>query len=141
MSVYVPVDLQRKVRDRFHNCCAYCRTSEHLSVSVFEFEHIEPQSLGGETVFANLCLACGACNRFKSDRVSFPDPQTGLEQDLFHPQRDEWSDHFAWSGDECEILALTAKGRTTAAALRMNRPQLVRLGRIWVMAGEHPPTS
>ncbi|MEL6778294.1 MAG: HNH endonuclease, partial [Cyanobacteria bacterium J06597_16] len=29
--------------------------------------------------------------------------------------------------------------RATCAALRMNRPQLVRVRRMWVILGEHPP--
>ncbi|WP_204106517.1 MULTISPECIES: HNH endonuclease signature motif containing protein [Spirulina sp. CCY15215] len=54
MSAYIPVELKRKVRDRFQNCCAYCRTAELLSAAIFEFEHIIPLSAGGETVFKNL---------------------------------------------------------------------------------------
>ena len=50
MSAYVPVDLQREVRAQFANCCAYCRTAEELTVVTFEFEHIVPRSLDGETV-------------------------------------------------------------------------------------------
>jgi hypothetical protein len=39
VSAYVSADLQRDVRARFANSCAYCRTAENLSVAVFEFEH------------------------------------------------------------------------------------------------------
>jgi hypothetical protein len=31
MSAYIPVDLQRKIRDRFADCCAYCLTTESLT--------------------------------------------------------------------------------------------------------------
>jgi hypothetical protein len=51
VSVYIPVDLQRQLCDRFANCCAYCHTAEDLTVAIFEFEHITPRSAGGETVF------------------------------------------------------------------------------------------
>ncbi|HAG84344.1 MAG TPA: hypothetical protein DCL61_25110 [Cyanobacteria bacterium UBA12227] len=63
MSVYLSVELQRRIRARFNNCCAYCRTAEVLTVTTFEFEHIIPRSLGGETIWENLCLACPSCNR------------------------------------------------------------------------------
>ena len=58
MKVYIAVELQRRVRGRFANCCAYCRTAEDLTVAIFEFEHIVPRSAGGETTFANLCMSC-----------------------------------------------------------------------------------
>lgn len=50
MSAYIPVELQRQIRARFANCCAYCRTVEALTVTTFEFEHITPRSAGGETI-------------------------------------------------------------------------------------------
>ena len=139
MSVYVPVDLQRAVRARCGNCCAYCHTAEDLTIVIFEFEHILPRALGGETILDNLCLACPTCNRFKADRTSAPDPATGEGVPLFHPQRHRWAEHFAWTEDGTRIVALTPTGRATVAALRMNRPQLVRIRRMWVAMGEHPP--
>lgn len=44
MTAYIPVDLQRQIRDRFENRCAYCQTAEHLTATTFEFEHILPRS-------------------------------------------------------------------------------------------------
>jgi hypothetical protein len=138
VSAYIRVDLQRRIREHFANRCAYCRTAESLTVSLFEIEHIVPRSAGGETAFENLCLACPTCNRFKADRQSIRD-ETGREAALFHPQRDLWSDHFAWSADGTEVVALTPTGRATLAALRMNRPQLLRVRQMWVAMDEHPP--
>ncbi len=139
MSAYVSVDLQREIRAQFANCCAYCRTAEALTVVTFEFEHIVPKSSSGKTVFENLCLSCPTCNRFKSDRTVARDPVSAQDVPLFHPQHDVWSEHFAWSDGATEIVGLTAIGRATAAALRMNRSQLVRMRRMWAMMGEHPP--
>ncbi len=31
MSVYVPVKLRRQLREKFHDSCAYCRSSESLA--------------------------------------------------------------------------------------------------------------
>jgi hypothetical protein len=139
MSAYVSVDLQRRIRARFQSCCAYCRTAEALTATTFEFEHRIPLSIGGLTVFENLCLACPSCNRYKGDRLEVLDPQTRERVLLFHPQLQRWSDHFAWSQDCCELVGVTACGRGTIEALRMNREALVRVRRLWVKLGEHPP--
>jgi hypothetical protein len=139
MSVYVSVELQRRVRERFANCCAYCRTAEDLTVAIFEFEHIIPRSAGGETVFDNLCLACPTCNRHKSNLVLVPDALTQSKVPLYHPQEDQWTDHFSWNEDSTEVVGLTPTGRATVVALKMNRPQMIRVRRMWVAMSEHPP--
>lgn len=139
MSAYVPVDLQRRVREQFGNCCAYCRTAENLTVAIFEFEHVIPRSAGGDTVFENICFACPTCNRYKSSRTVAIDPETMEEVELFHPHQDRWADHFAWNDGATEMIGLTANGRATIAALRMNRPQLIRVRRMWATMDEHPP--
>jgi hypothetical protein len=138
VSVYISVQLRSRVRTHFKDRCAYCRTPEDLTVAIFEFEHIKPRSAGGKTQFENLCLACPTCNRFKSVRQSAPDPLTQEDSPLFHPQQEQWSDHFAWSEDATEVVGLTAIGRAAASALRMNRTQLVRIRLMWAALGEHP---
>jgi hypothetical protein len=139
MSAYISVELQRQVRTHFAHCCAYCQTSETLTVAIFEFEHIIPRSVGGQTHFENLCLACPTCNRYKANHQTAPDPVTRNVVSLFHPQRQLWTDHFTWGEAATEIVGLTAVGRATIAALRMNRPQLIRVRRMWVAMNEHPP--
>ncbi|MBI3329979.1 MAG: HNH endonuclease [Nitrospinae bacterium] len=138
MSAYVPVALRRDVRARFGNRCAYCRTAESLSVAIYEIEHIIPQGAGGETVLENLCLACPTCNRYKAQRRTAIAPLIGQPAPLFHPQQQPWEDHFTWSADATEIIGLTPTGQATIEALRMNRPPLLRLRRMWVKMGEHP---
>ncbi|MBE9057411.1 HNH endonuclease [Sphaerospermopsis sp. LEGE 08334] len=139
MSIYISVELQTKIRRCFGDCCVYCRTAEYLTVSTFEFEHIIPRSAGGETVFENLCLSCPSCNRYKATRQTAIDPNTQEEVKLFHPQQQRWIDHFTWNEDHTEIIGLTAVGRSTINALKMNRPQLTRVRKMWVKMGEHPP--
>lgn len=139
MSVYLSADLRRRIRDHFANCCAYCHTAEDLTVAIFEFEHIVPRSAGGQTVFGNLCFSCPTCNRYKADRTVANDPDAQEDVALFHPHQDAWSHHFAWDDDATKINALTPTARATIAALRMNRPQLVRVRRMWVAMNEHPP--
>lgn len=139
MSAYIPIELQRQIRAWFANCCAYCRTAEALTVAIFEFEHIIPRWAGGETVFENLCLSCPTCNRYKAHRQTALDPTTGQSVSLFHPHLQVWTEHFAWSEDATELIGLTSVGRATVAALKMNRPQLTRVRRMWVKLAEHPP--
>lgn len=134
MSAYVPAELRRRVRTHFSDACAYCHTSESLTVTIFEIEHILPRAAGGETAFENLCLACPSCNRYKSDRT------TG-ENDvrLFHPQQDVWAEHFDWSVDGTTLVGLSEVGRETISALRINRPQMIRVRRMWTAFDAHPP--
>jgi hypothetical protein len=139
VSVYIPVELQRKIRKQFAGCCAYCRTAEMLTVVTFEFEHIVPRSSGGETMLENLCFACPSCNRFKANHTTARDSVSDQDVPLFHPQQDVWSEHFSWVEGGTQIGGLTAVGRATVALLRMNRPQLVRVRRMWTVMGEHPP--
>ena len=139
MSVYISVELQRQIRERFSGCCAYCLTAEYLTVTIFEFEHITPRSAGGDTVLENLCLSCPSCNRFKGNRRKAKDPITEQVVALFHPQLQTWEEHFSWNENSTEIIGLTSIGRATIVALRMNRPQIVRVRRMWVKLGEYPP--
>jgi hypothetical protein len=67
------------------------------------------------------------------------DPVTGEAVSLFHPIQDSWSEHFQWSPDGSVIEPLTQVARATIEALKINRPQMVRMRTIWVTLGEHPP--
>ena len=140
MSSYIPVNLQKQIRDRFFNCCAYCRTIESLTVTIFEFEHIIPLLAGGETIFENLCLSCPSCNRYKGSRQTAIGPITDEEVRLFHPHLQVWTNHFTWSEDGTEIIGITPIARATISTLKMNRLQLIRVRKMWVKMGEHPPS-
>lgn len=139
MNAYISVDLQRQIRERFSNCCAYCQTAEALIVTTFEIEHIVPRSSGGETIFENLCLSCPSCNRYKSSRQTALDPLTQEVVALFNPQIYKWLDVFNWTENGTEIIGVNPIGRATIVALRMNRPELIRVRKMWVKMSEHPP--
>lgn len=102
-------------------------------------EHIVPLALGGTSDDSNLWLACAWCNSFKGTKISGVDPVTGIEAPLFNPRTQPWAEHFRWSDDGSEIVGLTAVGRVTVAALRLNNEYLVTSRRQWVAAGWHPP--
>ena len=139
MSSYILVDLRRRIRAHFQDHCAFCRTPESLTVVIFEFEHILPRSIGGETTFENLCLSCPTCNRYKSDRTFGSSHEPTQRTPLFHPHRETWTEHFEWNENSTELIGLTRTGVATIDVLRMNRPQLVRVRRLWVAMGGHPP--
>ena len=69
------------------------------------------------------------------------DPITQQDVALFHPNRNNWADHFAWSDEVTAIIGLTPTGRATIEALRMNRTQMIRVRRMWHAMGEHPPDA
>lgn len=127
--------LRAQVRELDRGVCAYCHSPEELSVTPFEIDHIVPFSAGGRTELDNLCLACASCNRLKGSRQESADPESGSSVSLFHPRRQLWIDHFEWNHDRSVIVGLTATGRATTRALQMNRPQLVRLRRLWLRLG------
>jgi hypothetical protein len=103
------------------------------------FDHILPRSKDGETTFENVCLACRACNEFKSDLIEFADPLTETVVPLFNPRRQHWIEHFAWSEDGTRVEGLTAIGRATVVALQMNRATIRVARKRWVSSGWHPP--
>lgn len=141
MSVYIPAELRRQVRKIFVDRCAYCQTAEELTAVTFEVEHIIPRVAGGKTSLENLCLACPTCNRYKAHRQSATDPVTNEQVPLFHPNHQQWKDHFTWDNDMTDVIGLTPVGRATIAALRMNRQQLTRLRGMWIKLGKHPPET
>jgi hypothetical protein len=104
------------------------------------FDHIHPQSKGGNTSFENVCLACRSCNEYKSDLTEAQDPLTGEIVPLLNPRAQPWSEHFAWSLDATRVEGQTPTGRATIAALRMNNPVIVAARSRWVISGWHPPT-
>lgn len=139
-QTYISADLRDLVAKEAEHRCGYCLTAEWIVGSPMEFDHIIPESLGGPTEQENLWLACSQCNHRKSNRIKGIDPTSGKTVRLFNPRRDAWNDHFKWAEGGELIVALTATGRATVAALDMNRPPIVIARRLWIRAGWHPPS-
>jgi hypothetical protein len=139
MSPRVSGHLRDQVLVAAGGLCAYCRSAETLMGVTFEVDHIVPESAGGPTNLDNLCLSCPSCNRFKASRLIAQDPENGAAVSLFHPTRQAWDQHFAWSDDGRKIVGLTSAGRATIEALQMNRKVIVQLRGYWVALGLHPP--
>jgi len=131
--------LRNKISQADLGRCAYCQTSETTSGIPLTIDHIQPVSKGGETIFSNLCLACRPCNEFKASTTEVEDPLTGEFVKLFHPRSQEWHLHFRWSADGTRVEGITATGRATVMALKMNREAIVAARSRWVWGGWHPP--
>jgi hypothetical protein len=138
-SHFIPVWLRRRVVRRARNRCEYCRVPQVLCSDPLQLDHVLPQAMSGPTEFKNLALACSVCNNAKRAHTTAKDPDTGRRVRLFSPRAQGWDEHFRWSEDFGTILGLTPVGRATIIRLRMNRPRIVRLRRLWVKLGMHPP--
>ncbi len=139
MSAYIPMRLRQEVRERDHNCCAYCQSCEFLMGVTYEIDHVIPLSYDGTTTVGNLCLSCPMCNRYKANHITYQDPITQQDVELFHPRQQIWDDHFMWNDSYTEIVGLTPTGRATIACLHVNRPMLIQLRGYWVALELHPP--
>ncbi|HET6883658.1 MAG TPA: HNH endonuclease signature motif containing protein [Pirellulales bacterium] len=133
----VPERLGRLVTKRAAGRCEYCRLAQEGQEATFHIDHIIPRSADGPTTSDNLALACVSCSLRKEARRSAIDPLSGRRVPLFHPRRQQWSDHFRWDGTT--VTPLTATGRATVAALQMNRPLILAIRAEEHHRGRHPP--
>ena len=136
---YVSAALRRLVIARAGDRCEYCGVPADSSPSGFCVDHILPSSRGGITKERNLALSCGGCNAHKAGKTHATDPATRRPCRLFHPRRDSWVRHFAWSSDSRMIVGISSIGRTTVDALKLNRASLQNLRSLMKRALLHPP--
>ncbi|HLG14894.1 MAG TPA: HNH endonuclease [Blastocatellia bacterium] len=137
----IPQKLRTRVVQAAQDRCEYCQTRQEMTLATFHLDHIIPQAKGGATEFENLCLSCPFCNEFKGGTSRARDPQTGRQTRIFNPRCDRWQKHFQWSEDGTQIMGLTAHGRATVVALRLNNQIAQTARRFWVASGIHPPES
>src|SRR5215211_6301028 len=109
----VSPELRQRVIERAHGCCEYCRSQSAYATQSFSVEHILPRAKGGTTTLDNLALACQGCNNHKYEKIETRDSVSGQIVPLYHPRRDQWDEHFAWSADFTVIIGLTPSGRAT----------------------------
>jgi hypothetical protein len=99
-----------------------------------------PVAEGGETVLANLALACPRCNAAKWRHVTAADPSSGTTVPLFDPRTQVWGDHFRWSeADPAVLEGVTAVGRATIVGLELNHTRHLEVRRWLIVLGLHPP--
>ena len=90
---------------------------------------------GGKTEQENLWLACRRCNEFKGNQTHALDSLTDKLVPIFNPRKQSWQTHFAWSEEGTHIIGLTAIGRATVEALRLNNDEIVAARALWVQVG------
>jgi hypothetical protein len=138
----ISASLRAEVVRRAASRCEYCRLAQQTQVATFPVDHVLPVAQGGQTVLANLALACPRCNAAKWQRIEAADPGSGATIPLFNPRNQVWSDHFRWSEEEAAVLeGLTAIGRATIVALELNHPRHLEVRRWLIVLGLHPPGS
>ncbi len=135
----IPASLRHQVIAKANYRCEYCQTSSRLTGLPLIMEHILPQSLGGTDDRENLAASCYRCNEFKGVKTLAVDPETGQLIPLFNPRTQFWYDHFIWVNGGTQIAGLTAIGRATVIALRLNNENIVGARTIWIKSGWHPP--
>lgn len=115
------------VRQRALERCEYCQLPEWAHERTFHVEHIIAKQHDGSDDDTNLALACDRCNLYKGPNLSSIDPLTVQIVTLFHPRRDQWSEHFRLRSAVLE--GLTPTGRATVRLLQMNAWRRVQLRR------------
>lgn len=136
MSI-IPVSLRILVVQRANNRCEYCGLSQAGQEATFHIDHVVPVAANGKTILDNLALACVSCSLHKSDRQIVKDPDTQEAVNIFNPRHQVWKEHFCWDG--VRLVGLTATGRATIDALRMNRPNILSIRAEEEILGRHPP--
>ena len=94
---------RQRIRQRANFLCEYCHSSEEASASLFTFDHLIPQSLGGTDSEDNLALACHRCNGRRYNFTDGIDPENQTIVPLFNPRQNQWSEHFIWSVIENDV--------------------------------------
>lgn len=133
----IPASLRRLVIQRAGDRCEYCGLSQVGQEATFHIDHVIPVVAGGKTTAYNLALACVSCSLHKSARQIVEDPVTGKTVSIFNPRQQVWKEHFRW--DDVRVAGLTATGRATIDALRMNRAVILAIRAEEKLLGRHPP--
>jgi len=107
----VPSAVQHAIRARAKERYEYCHSPEWVCAARFTLDHLLPQSLGGTDEPQNLALACRRCNERHYNFTTGRDPATHQDMPLFHPVRDVWAEHFAWTPEGQWIVGTTPIGR------------------------------
>jgi hypothetical protein len=131
--------LRQQVWEEAEHRCEYCRTSRRLIGMPLVIDHITPQVLGGSDERFNLAACCYRCNEFKGSKNQALDPEDNCLVALYNPRLQNWTEHFRWENGGTHIAGLTATGRATVIALRLNNEYVVESRALWILSGWHPP--
>jgi hypothetical protein len=116
--------------------CEFCQLAQAGQEAAFHIDHIVPRAADCSTTEHNLALACVSCSLHKAAKQTGIDPESGQQSALYNPRTQRWSEHFRWDGELA--IGVTAIGRATISALRMNRPLILAIRREEFIRGRHP---
>ncbi len=136
---YIPNGLRQAIIERAAGRCEYCLIHEDDRPESHQVDHVIALKHGGQTISENLALACATCNNNKGSDLATIDLTSEEIVPLFNPRRQDWRDHFDFSG--AQIMGLTVIGQSTVRLLRMNDPDRVLLRQILLEAGLYPPAG
>jgi HNH endonuclease len=136
MSRYISDAMRQKVKERANHCCEYCLIHQDDFFLPFEIDHIISLRHEGKSVFSNLALSCGTCNRMKAADIG-----TYLNENLefirlFNPRIDRWFSHFEINHGE--ILPITPIAQATIKLLDLNNPDRIILRQLLMTAKRYP---
>jgi hypothetical protein len=120
-------ELREFVRSRARGRWEYCLLRDEVQLLPFHVEHIVAKQHGGSDETSNLAWACDRCNAYKGPNLASVDPTTGAVVELFHPRKDNWTEHFR--SHHGEIDGITPLGRATVRLLQMNSRRRIELRR------------
>ena len=124
--------LQKQAQDR----CEYCHGPISLAELSFQVDHIIARKHGGTSEQDNLALSCFYCNSYKGPNIAGIDPQSSEIVRLFHPRKDEWTEHFQWA--DATLFGLTPVGRATIQVLGINDPNAIAVRESLMSEGVYP---
>lgn len=84
-------------------------------------------------------MSCIGCNYNKSIKTELFEPISQQTVPLFNPRTMVWNDHFMWDETTTTIIGITAIGRATIEALKLNRQEVKNLRFALISIGIHPP--
>jgi hypothetical protein len=125
-----------KVANRANHCCEYCLVTEDDAGFPHQVDHIISQKHGGSSSLDNLAFACMLCNQRKGTDIASVDPATGNLVPLFHPRRDQWSDHFRIAREFIEPISRI--GFLTIRLLQLNTVERQRERALLQRLGSYP---
>lgn len=133
--------LRRQVIEESNYRCEYCKTPSQLTGIPLIMEHILPKSLGGSDDRSNLAASCYRCNEFKGAKTDAIDPETKQLVPLFNSRTQVWTDHLIWTNGGTHMIGVTATGKATVIALRLNNDNVVEARAIWIEFSWHPSSQ
>jgi len=124
------------LRNQAQDRCEYCHFPISLAELSFQVDHIIARKHGGTSEQSNLALSCFYCNSYKGPNIAGIDPQSSEIVRLFHPRKDEWTEHFQW--ENATLFGLTQVGRATIQVLGINDPNAIAVRESLMNEGVYP---